>query len=285
MEVIVVDDGSSDATAQRAEALGARVLRHPCRMGYGRSLKDGIASARHDVVIIMDGDGSYPVERIPDLLREMERGFDVVVGARSGAVYRGSFLKIFARLCFRWLAEFVAGRRIPDINSGLRAFRRRDIVPLFPHLCEGFSFTTTHTLIAILTCQLVAYVPISYAERRGSSKVRIVHDSLQTLQYLVEVISVFNPLKAFLLLVFGLLGIAVVALVAGWYVSSPLLILSSFLSLLFAVLVFSLGLLAHLLRMRRPAVARLLPGRRGREWEGGQGKEGETVSHGRTYVV
>jgi len=250
-EIIVVDDGSTDATAVSAEAMGARVLRHPCRAGYGRSLKDGIAAATSDVIAIVDADGTYPVDVLPDLLARMEEGYDMVVGARTGPVYRGGVVKASSRAVFRLLSEFVAGRRIPDINSGMRLFRRRDVLPLLPHLCEGFSFTTTLTLIMMLTHKFIAYVPMPYAERRGRSKVRIVKDSLQTLQYLVEVITVYNPLKLFLLLTLGLLTLSAGLLGIGLLQDSALILLSSLLTFLSSVLVFAVGLLAHLRSRQR----------------------------------
>jgi polyisoprenyl-phosphate glycosyltransferase len=250
-EIVVVDDGSADRTADIARAHGAYVLVHPQTAGYGRSLKDGIGAAKHDTVVITDSDGTYPIERIPDLLRELEKGNDMVVGARHGKHYRGSFLKMPARLLFKWLVEFTTGRRIPDINSGLRVFRKSQVQPYFPDICNGFSFTTTITLIYCLTGKFVHYVPIDYGARTGSSKVRIIRDSLRTLQYILETITVYNPLKLFILLAGGLGSLAVLACLGAILFGDALLLLIAVLLLVGAVMVFSMGLLSHPARSPR----------------------------------
>jgi polyisoprenyl-phosphate glycosyltransferase len=245
-EVIVVDDGSTDRTGAIASEAGAKVIRHPSPGGYGRSLKDGILSASSDVIAIADADGTYPVERIPDLLAALEQGYDMVVGARTGRHYRGSFLKMPARIIFKWLVEFTTGRSIPDINSGLRVFRKSEVTQYFDDLCNGFSFTTTITLIYMLTGKFLHYVLIDYGKREGKSKVRIIRDSLRTLQYITEVIAVYNPLKLFIL-ISGLLGLAGALLLCGALFSQgePLLMLTGSLAIFTSFIVFSLGILTH----------------------------------------
>jgi len=246
-EVIVIDDGSTDRTGEIARDAGAVVIRHPAPGGYGRSLKDGILAASNDIVGITDGDGTYPVERLPELVRFIDEGFDMAVGARQGKHYRGSLLKMPARILFTWLVEFTIGRLIPDINSGLRVFRKSDAMKHFADLCNGFSFTTTITLIYMLTGRFVRYMPIDYGARTGHSKVRFIQDTLRTLQYITEVIAIYNPLKLYVLLgaflgIIGLIG-------AGLNVTSPgegFL----FLACLFfvgAFVIFALGILAYIL--------------------------------------
>ena len=179
-EIIVVDDGSSDATGANAESAGARVVTHIHNLGYGRSLKDGIAASRYDTVLITDADGTYPLAEIPALVAEYRRGFDMVVGARTGEHYRESFIKSPMRKVLKWLVEFTAGRSIPDINSGLRVFSRKTMMPYFTHLCETFSFTTSATLAYMMTSRTVAYINIPYHERVGTTKIRLLRDSLRT---------------------------------------------------------------------------------------------------------
>ncbi len=242
-DVVVVDDGSTDNTADVARSHGARVVRHPMNCGYGKSLKDGIANAHHDIIVITDADGTYPIDRIPDLLAEYDKGFDMVVGARQGAAYRGTFFKMPARFFFKKLVEFTTGRYIPDINSGLRVFSKKTAQEYFVDICNGFSFTTTITLIYMLTGKMVAYLPIAYHKRVGRSKVKMIRDSFRTLQYITECIVRYNPLKLFLML-------AVVCLIIGAFgmLISPVFM---FFGCSFAVAVFGMGCIAESIRTRR----------------------------------
>ncbi len=245
-EVLVVDDGSSDETRERAESAGATVVRHPHNVGYGKALKSGIRAAKNDTIVIIDADETYPVNRIPDLVEEYDKGFDMVVGARQG--YRDSFLKAPFRRLLKWLVEFTAGRSIPDVNSGLRVFSKKTIEPYLPTLCNTFSFTTSLTLAYMMSQNFVAYVPIRYDKRKGKTKVRIFRDSLRTMQYIVQAIIYYNPLKLFLL--FSIVCVLLSAI--GFVLSATLGLLSGYLlgigGLLVALLVFSMGLLADLLR-------------------------------------
>lgn len=212
-EIVVVVDGATDATESIAHQVADRVVVHPVNCGYGRSLKSGILAAKNDCIVITDADGTYPHDRIPDLLAKMDR-FDMVVGARSGTFYTGSTVKKYGRILFRWLSEYATGQSIPDINSGLRAFRRSQIIPFFPLINSGFSFTTTCTLSYLLNDLHVDYIPIDYFKRQGVSKVHHVRDSLRALQIIVEAILRCNPIKAFLLLAapFAALGLAAAVL-------------------------------------------------------------------------
>jgi polyisoprenyl-phosphate glycosyltransferase len=197
-EILVVDDGSSDKTAEIAEAAGARVIRHLNNLGYGRSLKDGIRAATYDAIVITDGDGTYPIDQIPSLVQNYREGFNMVVGARQGKNYSDSVKKGALRFILRHLVEFTAGRKIPDINSGLRIFSRREAAPYFSYLGNAFSFTTSITLAYMMNAMCIKYIPIKYEKRAGRTKVRLWRDSLRTLQCIVEAILFFNPLKIFL---------------------------------------------------------------------------------------
>jgi len=247
-EILVVDDGSNDATGLLAAQAGATVVRHPHNVGYGQALKTGILAARHDTIVIIDADLTYPAESIPDLLAEFHKGFDMVVGARTGHHYAGNAFKGPLRKVLKFLVEFSAGRSIPDANSGLRVFSRRTITGYLPHLCNTFSFTTSLTLAYMLTGRFVAYLPIHYHERVGTTKIRLFKDSLRTLQYIVQAIIYYNPLKLFLLLtlitvalaISGFLAAAITGLNAPYFLGVG--------GLLMSIVVFALGLLADLLR-------------------------------------
>ncbi len=247
-EIIVVDDGSTDLTAERAVEAGARVVRHPANGGYGCSLKDGIRAAKHDLIAITDADGTYPIDRIPSLAARVQAGFDMAVGARQGEAYRESALKHPLRILLKFLVEFTAGQKVPDPNSGLRVFRRSGIVEHFPALSQGFSFTTSATLAYMSTGKFVVYEPIPYAKRVGTTKVRLLRDSLRTLQFIVQAILFHNPLKLFLCvtlaaLIFAAISAVVAAIVGGWVAWAFVL-----LGLLVAALSCLIGLVADMIR-------------------------------------
>lgn len=215
-EIVVVDDGSTDRTAETAAAAGVRVIRHPLNSGYGQSLLTGIEAAQYDTVAITDADGTYPVEMLPQLLEFYDRGFHMAVAARQGRHYHSSIGKSALRFFFRVLAEFTCGRKIPDINSGFRVFDRRPVLAQRSAISTGFSFTTTVTLLFMLQHRFVGYMPLAYNQRIGSSKVRLFRDSLRSLQIIITAIAQFNPLKLYLLLlVFDVLGIAFLAVLFG----------------------------------------------------------------------
>lgn len=195
-ELLVVDDGSSDRTAERAAAAGARVIALPENRGYGAALKAGIRRAAHDIVVITDADGTYPAAAIPKLLEALDE-YDMVVGARIGESVSVPVSRRPAKWFLGRLAGYLAGRRIPDLNSGLRVMRK-ELVKRFEHLLpDGFSFTTTITLAAFCSGALVRYLPIDYHTRIGDSKIRPVH-ALDFLLLILRTIVYFNPLKVFL---------------------------------------------------------------------------------------
>jgi len=245
-EVIVVDDHSRDGTLERARKYPVTVLHNLQNFGYGYSLKRGITQAVEDHIIILDADGSYPVAALSALIAEYEKGFHMVVGARQGVHYHGSLLKRIARVSFRFLSEFATGRRIPDINSGCRVFRKDLSMRFFHTLSSGFSFTTTVTLAFMLNAYSVHYIPIEYHKRAGFSKVNHIRDTLRSLQIIVEAILFYNPIKIFLLCAIAvfLAGVAcaVLALVA------PVLAMIIFFAIALSVLVMALGFIGVLLK-------------------------------------
>lgn len=247
-DILVVDDGSTDRTLEAALEAGALVVRHAHNLGYGRSLKTGIVRARHDAIVIVDADLTYPFESLPLLLEQYRNGFDMVVGARTGDYYRESVLKENLRTVLKWLVEFTAGRRIPDINSGFRIFSRSAVVKHIDHLCDTFSFTTSLTLAYMMTGRCVGYVPIDYHRRSGSTKVKLFRDSLRTLQYIVQAILFYHPIKLFVLISWSCLPVALSFCAAGLVSGSVVSTAIGCTFLLLSILVFCLGLLADLLR-------------------------------------
>jgi glycosyltransferase involved in cell wall biosynthesis len=239
-EILVVDDGSTDDTAERAAAAGARVLRHRTNRGYGASLKTGIANSTYDWILITDADGTYPAEEIPRLLAVADRNA-MVVGARTGKEVAVPLSRRPAKWVLRKLASYLAGQRLPDLNSGLRLMRR-DLIERYQHLLpSGFSFTTTITLSAACNGHEVEYVSINYLRRLGESKIRPRHAFEFTL-LILRTIVFFNPLKVFLPLG-GVLALGGAAKFA-YDLTQNNLSESAVLAFLAALVVWAVGLLA-----------------------------------------
>jgi glycosyltransferase involved in cell wall biosynthesis len=250
-EVLVVDDGSQDKTAEVASKIpGVRVLRHDLNRGYGAALKTGIRHAQGDVICITDADGTYPNDRIPELFSYLPR-YDMVVGARTGEHVAIPLVRRPAKKFLNVLANLLTGQRIPDLNSGLRLFKR-EVAERYLHLFpSGFSFTTTITLAMLNADYLVKFVPIDYFRREGRSKIRPIRDTYNFLLLILRITTYFNPLKIFVPLA-ALLAAA--SLVAGAFdlrhsngLSDKTVILS-----LATGLVFLVGLLADSIARRSP---------------------------------
>lgn len=255
--VIVINDGSTDGTGAAALATGVALINHPTNGGYGRALKSGVREAEGDWIAIVDADGSYPIEKLGELLRDIP-SYDMVVGARQGLSYRGSLLKWQGRKALTALVRFVTGVAVPDVNSGMRVFRRSIALANLDRFSNGFSFTTTLTLAMFNQGHFVKYVSVPYASRIGKSKVRMGRDTLRTMQILVMAILAYNPIKLFLAFsglaaVVGFAGVAAVGLTLGIGAAVFLATLVTF----GLFLLFGLGLVCDLLRrpLNKPARA------------------------------
>jgi glycosyltransferase involved in cell wall biosynthesis len=200
-EIIVVDDGSQDATGREAVQAGARVLQHLKNRGYGASLKTGITAARYSAIAITDADGTYPSSEIPNMLAQLETA-DMVVGARIGKKVNIPWVRKPGKLVLGWLANRIAGQHVPDLNSGLRVFRRDVATQYFSVLSNKFSFTTTITLALLAEDYHVIYHPINYYPRIGKSKI-VARNFLDFVILVLRMAMLFQPLKVFVPLAFG----------------------------------------------------------------------------------
>jgi glycosyltransferase involved in cell wall biosynthesis len=203
-EILVVDDASRDNTSEEALKAGARVLRHVENRGYGASIKAGIDAATYDIVGIIDADCTYPADQLPTML-DMLAEADMVVGARTGQNVQIPLVRRPAKWVLTRLAAIIAGRSIPDLNSGLRVFRRQTIRQYFPILSNRFSFTTTSTLALLADEYRVVYHPIDYYARVGQSKI-VPRHFMDFIMLVFRMAMLFQPMKIFVPLALAIGG-------------------------------------------------------------------------------
>ena len=200
-EIIVVNDGSTDFTGEVVGKIAdIKVINHSENRGYGAALKSGIRKSQGEYILIIDADGTYAAADLIKLFNRIEDGYDMVVGARKEVYHPFLILTHPARFIFRFLCEFALGRRIPDINSGLRVFKKSVAEKFRTTIGQGYSFTTSLTLILFIEGYFVDYLPVSYKKRKGTSKVRFIRDSLRAGQIIIETILRYNPIKPFILI-------------------------------------------------------------------------------------
>jgi glycosyltransferase involved in cell wall biosynthesis len=215
-ELLVIDDGSTDGTLAVVEALlddhpQMRLLAFRRNGGSGTARRIGTADARGELVVWTDADMSYPNERIPELLRHLDdnESVDQVVGARRSEAGTHRWVRVPAKWTIRKLAEYLSGTPIPDLNSGLRAFRRQVALPYLRLLPPGFSCVTTLTLAFLSNQHVVDYMSIDYVKRAGTSKFHPVQDAYRYILQVLRMVMYFNPLKVLMPLALWLLLIGV----------------------------------------------------------------------------
>jgi glycosyltransferase involved in cell wall biosynthesis len=213
-EIIVVDDGSSDKTRELVKGFeDVLVCRHPVNIGYGNAVKSGIRLARYDWIFITDADGTYPISMLPALITYMDEGFEMIIGQRSNIDQVDKPLKRLFRFFFRTIIKQLFGNNIFDPNSGFRVFKKEIAVKFMPFLCGTFSFTTSLTMLSAGMNCFIKYVPINYEVRTGKSKINHFHDTIVTMQYIIQAMTFFNPIKFFILLsLFMILAVCIPAM-------------------------------------------------------------------------
>jgi len=242
-EIIIVDDGSTDGTRAEAEATGARVEYNQVNSGYGATLKRGVKAATYDFVAIIDADGTYPAHYLPEMLK-LCQDQDMVVGDRGAAMKNVPWVRKPAKFMLNKLASFLAERRLNDLNSGLRVFRKSELIPFLPLLPQNFSFTTTITLCMSCNGKRMIYTPIEYRKRVGSSKIRPV-DFINFIILVLRAIMLFNPLRLFIpagLIFFALGFFKLLYDITQWNLSE-----TAVFAFITAFMIWSLGLIADMI--------------------------------------
>ncbi len=247
-EVIVVDDGSEDKTAEVVRNYPVRLISNQRNRGYGFSLKAGIKAAEGGKIVIMDADGTYPYEQIPKLVKRL-KDFDMVVGARTGDKVAIPLIRKPAKFVLAKLANFLTEVKIPDLNSGLRAFRKESCLEYFHILPDGFSFTTTITLSFLCDGLSVDFLPIDYHHRHGRSKIRPIRDTLNFLMLILRATIYFEPLKVLLPVTLGLLFLGLAVLILS-YLAGKVMDITVIILISSALQVGVIGLLADLVVKR-----------------------------------
>ena len=250
-EVIVVDDGSTDASADIALNAGASVIRHPYNIGNGAAIKSGIRAARGRLLVFMDGDGQHKPEDIPKLLAESDH-YHMIVGARG----KGSKLRIHryaANVIYNLLASYVTRFSVKDLTSGFRVLSRLDALRFIDLLPNTFSYPTTLTLAYLRSGLTVRYVPIQSLYRAGQSKISLVADGIRFLLIISKIATLFSPFRVFLpvsvfFFLSGMTNYIYTYLTEHRFTNMSVFLLTT------AVIIFMLGLISEqiaLLRMER----------------------------------
>jgi glycosyltransferase involved in cell wall biosynthesis len=241
-EILVIDDGSRDATGERAASAGAQVVRHPYTKGNGAAVKTGIRRAQGEFVLILDADGQHAPSDASRLARRLGE-YDLVIGARSAQTQATTGRRIGNQL-LNQLASYLTGRHIADLTSGFRGARREQLREFLHLLPNGFSTPTTTTLAFIKAGYNVTFEPVDARPRTGQSKIKFARDGTRFFLILLKVITIFSPLRVFvpisvasllLGLVYGLVNFVIYGRIPNGAV----------IVILFAVIVFLVGLISE----------------------------------------
>ena len=242
-EIIVVDDGSTDDTAEVGSDLGLKVISHPYSLGNGAAIKTGVRNARGEILVFMDADSQHDVNDIPKLLEKFDQNYEMVVGARQSDTHASIFRKL-ANQAYNKLASLMTGYVIEDLTSGFRAARAHHFHKFLYLLPNGFSYPTTSTMAFFRSGLPVAYVPIRAGQRSGKSHIKIFKDGLRFFVIILKIGALFSPMRLFLpisalLFILGLLYYAYTFYFFGRFTNmSALLFVSS-------LIIFTIGIISE----------------------------------------
>ena len=210
-EIIVVNDGSTDQTKQAAEQAGAKVISHPYSKGNGAAIKTGARHAQGEIIIFMDADGQHDPNDIPEFIKKLEQGYDLVVGARQKGS-QASLGRGFANAFYNKLATYMTEHQVEDLTSGFRAVRAEKFREFLYLLPNGFSYPTTSTMAFFRAGYSVTYIPIHAAKRIGQSHIRLLRDGTRFVLIIFKIATLYSPLKMFLPI-----AIVLFMMATSWY--------------------------------------------------------------------
>ena len=245
-EIIVVDDGSEDRTAQVCQEAGVRVISHPYSKGNGAAVKAGARAASGDYIVFMDGDGQHDPADIERLLYKLEEGYDLVVGARTGRESQASLMRWSANGFYNRIASWMVNRRIDDLTSGFRAVDRRKFLSFLYLLPNGFSYPTTSTMAFFRAGYSVGFVPIDVSQRLGDSHIRLIRDGVRFFLIIFKIGTLYAPLKVYFPTAVLVSGLGVLNyVITAWDTGTLRFTNMSTLLIMAGVLIFLIGLLSE----------------------------------------
>ena len=250
-EIIVVDDGSSDTTGSTAQALGAKVVRHPVSRGNGAAIKSGARAATGHVLVMMDADGQHQPAEIAKLLQKLDEGFDLVVGTRNRSAH-ASLGRRIANGLYNRLASWLTSQPILDLTSGFRAVRREAFMPFLPLLPNKFSYPTTSTMCLIRAGYGVHFEPVEVLSRTAgtASHIRPLRDGGRFVIIIIKIATLYSPLK-----IFGAVAAALFA-AGAWYYAYTFITDGRFTNA--GALLFSSSILTFLMGLISEQITQLL---------------------------
>lgn len=242
-EIIVVDDGSDDSTAELARAAGATLVQHPESLGNGAAVKAGARVAQGDIIAFMDGDGQHDPKELSPLLQKLDEGYHMAVGARDSGSH-ANMGRLFANGFYNGVASLLIGRKILDLTSGFRVARAKFFKEFLYLLPNGFSYPTTITMAFLRSGYPICFVPITAASRVGKSHIRPIRDGIRFMVIIFKITTLYSPLKIFLPVsgLFFLVGLGYYGYTLatyGRFTNMSLLVFSA------SVIVFLIGLISE----------------------------------------
>jgi glycosyltransferase involved in cell wall biosynthesis len=242
-EILVVDDGSDDDTAELAEKAGAIVIRHPVSLGNGAAVKSGARVAQGELIAFMDGDGQHSARDFKPLIEKIDAGFDMAVGARHAGGH-ANLGRLFANGFYNELASIMSGQKIMDLTSGFRVARAALFRRFIYMLPNGFSYPTTITMAFLRSGFPISFVPIEVEKRTGKSHIRPLRDGIRFLVIIFKIATLYSPLKIFVpisagFFAAGLSYYAYTYFTSGRFTNMSMLIFSA------SVIIFLIGLISE----------------------------------------